>query len=537
MREDSENLHGALEEIFSLVPSEEAIASSKEVVSRYFRDNAKIGSNIVWADFESDGDFVRGGISNINSMSSRLILDETETGIADILEDADANGLNAGRLTSASDDRGFYWCIPYTPPASMKFPRSLLRVIFVTEELFFEILQLFNQDAGLTPAERRMVYQLVLGLKPNEAAEQDNVSVETKRSQLKKATAKLGGAGQVELIRLLMGQMIHILYLCEAESYNVQTTEDFASKFFGSSVKLSVQRLSNGRLMRFWELGPAAGTPVLLLHAYLFPVILLNSVQELERHNIRLIAPIRSGYLDNQECHQAYFEGNLTEQVTEDLISFVRQACPTPIPVIGQSTGGLYAMLMAQTHRDLFTQIVIVAINLMKPKSQSYASNFFGGIRKLAGKSEIYESVVQQFHKTAFSSKRTTKFLLRKLFAGCKPDLEVLDGVVGSGPSYEWFSELHSSSSLGVANDIQLISQPQVKMLGNIPDDLPIHFIHGSEDPFTRQEHLKGLIAGHPNAELTIFSDAGNLLVASHARQLWSEIGNILALDAAARRA
>ncbi len=530
VRDSDKSLQETVEEVFSLVPSDEAVISSREVVSRYLRNDTRIISSLCWAEFQLDGRFVRGGVSNIDSMSSRLIFDKTDDDVSGIVEDAADNGLHAGRLTPTHGTNGFIWCIPYTPATSTELPTTLRRLILVTEELFFEILRLFNSTANLTAAEQRMVYQLMMGFGPGEAAVADNVSVETKRSQLKKASSKLHCTGQLEIVRLLMGQMIHILYLCEAETSHMDATEKFTTDFLGNYIKLSAQRLSNGRLMRYWELGPQDGTPVLLIHGYLFPILLLNAKAQLEQHKLRLIAPIRGGYLDNQTYSDVHLDGGMIEKTVEDLTLFVKQVCPKPIPVVGHATGGFYAMLIAKLDGDLFSKIIIPSINLMKinSDSRSFSSSFFGGIRKLAGETDIYDTLVRQFQKTTFSNKQATKFVLRRLFKGCEIDVGVLNGKYGAGQCFDWYQALHRNSPLGIAGDFRLASRSQEAVLREVPEHLSIHFLHGPNDIFTHQDLIRKFATNHPSADVTVLKEGCHLAAASHPELMWDVINSCI---------
>jgi pimeloyl-ACP methyl ester carboxylesterase/DNA-binding CsgD family transcriptional regulator len=529
MDKDNNFLYKSVQEVFSLVPTDEAINSSREVVSRYIRNDASITSSIKWAEFEFNGLFVRGGISNVDSMSSRLISTPQEDSIiAEIVEYTNASALKVGQLAPTLNNNGFYWCVPFTPQNNTDVPKMRHRTILITEGLFLEILELFNTDANLTKAESRMIYQLIIGLNPTEAAKADQVSIETKRSQLKKATAKLNCSGQVEIVRLMMGQLIHIIYLCEAEISHMQMTEQFSSKFLGSDFKLSVQRLSNKRLMRYWELGPTNGAPLLVIHGCLFPILLLNAKEYLNQYNIRLIIPIRAGYLDEQVCSDIYHKGQLVDQTIEDLSLFIRQTCNAPIPVIGHATGGFFAMLMAKMDADLFSTIIIPSINFMeiKPESRSFSSNFFGGIRKLTHETGIYENLVRQFQKTAFSNDHSTKFVLRRLFKSCKSDVKVLDGDIGSGECFSWYRALHAKSVLGISSDFRLVSSLKDNLLNEVPKDIPVTFIHGSNDTFSNPHILKNYAADSPSATVNVLEDGGHLVAASHPDLIWSAINN-----------
>ena len=531
MRSNIKYLHDTLEEVFSLVPTQDAIASSRAIVEQHLRNDTSISSNIKWAEFSTAGQFVRGGVSRVDLMSSQLVSNwHDDDAIAEIVTHASEIGIKAGQLIPATTVEGYYWCVPYTPSDQKEVPTTRLRTILLTEDLFTEILNLFNQDADLSTAEKHIVFQVVTGLNARDAAIVDNVSIETKRSQLKKASSKLSCSGQPELVRLLMGQMVHILYLCDAEVSHIKMTERFTTEVLGERARLSVQRLPNGRLMRFWELGPAAGRPLLVIHGYLFPFLLLNAQRQLEKHNLRLIIPVRSGYLDGQSGSGDYQEGTLSGQTIEDIEQFVQLQWNEAIPIMGHATGGAFAMLNYHRQPALFSSIIIVSLNLLhsKKRPDSMSSRFLGGIYKLAKDRGLLEAMTRQFQKTAFSSERTTRFVLRRLFKDCAGDLRALDGVDGADKAYNWYRMLHAHSTLGISSDFELISGCDDSLVQDI--GIPMTFIQGESDPFTSVSEISNFIKPNPRAKLVTIPKGGHLVCASNPELVWDQVNISLQL-------
>ena len=330
------------------MPNDMFVEARREVLDIYRRANSDATNNIKWAEFELGGRLLRCGVSQARSMSTRLITNwRDDATISEMVLRARNGDIRAGQLLRSGNSEILFWFVPYTPTDQTEIQTNRLKAVVITEELVTGIIRMFNGDAGLTSAEMRMIFQIVGGLTPAEAANVDSVSVETKRAHLKNACSKLDCAKQSEIMRLILGQMIHILHLCEAETSHMRVVEAFTAEHLEGVARLSVQRLYSGRLMRFWELGPPAGQPVLVIHGYLFPFLLLNAGESLERLNIRLIVPVRQGYLDDYASGDVYYDGRLAEQTVEDMIQFTRQTWYAPVPLLGHATGGLLAIKMA----------------------------------------------------------------------------------------------------------------------------------------------------------------------------------------------
>jgi len=411
------------------VPDEVALSSSREVLDSYASGGGAVSGSIIWCEFKSNGRFTRAGISDVGLMESRSILSSSDhPAISEITTYAKDHGIQAGHIVPSSNGEGFHWCIPYTPQTRARRPEHGLRTLLITESLFLEVFDLFNIEDQLTPSEKHFVYQLVTGLSPAQAAKLDGVSVETKRSHLKRAMSKLGCSTQSDVVRMMFSQMIHVLYLCEAETAQNRVIETFTMQHLGEGVRLSSHRLPSGQLQRVWEMGPLG---------------------------LRLVIPVRSGYLDEQTHTETLHEGRLIDQTVEDLEAFIRMTWNGPIEVLCHATGAYYAMLLSQKSPDLFSRMVITSINLMGDDANKTApsAKFLGGIRKLAKHSGMYETLVRQFQKTTFSNGHATRFVLRRLFRESTFDLDALNGVVGHGPAFDWYQALHASSMVGIASD------------------------------------------------------------------------------------
>ena len=154
-----------------------------------------------------------------SDLSSRLIGDPSDHPDTRALID----GLGAcppepGQISYIVGSDRFHWFVPLAVPSAEQSSAVRTRGLVVSLSLLSEVVDLFDGERGITRAEKRLLFQLVCGASPREAADADGVSFETKRAQVKSASAKLGCRGQTELVRRIMGQLVHLLNLANADT-------------------------------------------------------------------------------------------------------------------------------------------------------------------------------------------------------------------------------------------------------------------------------------------------------------------------------
>lgn len=167
-----------------------------------------------WADFDRTGKCV--GHGSLAGLATDLVTqpqDNTQTNvIASYVTNEDAE---AGDIFLLPAKNRFLWFVPVTDSTAPNLPHSTLRGISVSKEVCDEVLEVYNHRANLTPSEKRVIFQLVAGLSKRQSALTDDVSVETKRAHTKNACAKMGCTGQTDLIRKVLGQLVHLVNLGE----------------------------------------------------------------------------------------------------------------------------------------------------------------------------------------------------------------------------------------------------------------------------------------------------------------------------------
>lgn len=514
----------SLEQIFSILPEQEALAARQTALQNYIAADNGIGAGIAWADFTENGQFKSGGVVDIAGSSIRIAKRTSDyQEIARLAEIAKDDGCKAGQIEYCVVENSIIWFLPNLTKSLEGVSERSLRGLLIPEVIVHEILDIFNAGALLTTAEKHLVFQLTAGLSLRTAADVDCLAFETKRAQLKTSCSKLQCGGQPDLLRQVLGQMTYLLRLCDIEGDRSAEIERFSHQYLGPDTRIVIQRLSNGRSIRILERGPGNGRPILVIHGMLWPLLFMGPADILKRKHVRFIVPLRSGYLDRQAGEDIYGKADMVALSLEDIARYQRECFGSDLPVIGNSYGGVLAIEYARLFPDLVSTLFVVAITSVEPTSANggFVGRLFGGLQSLSNRPGIFRYVAWQFRKY-YADEKTVKPILRKMFAGSKSDFALIDGRNEIAPIYPWFVKLYQKSIPGIADDFEFVLGNPREVLKGIKSD--IVFIHGSEDPMVETQIVEEYAAIAERARVETIDGAGHHLFNTHTDELWEII-------------
>ncbi len=192
---------------------ERAVAAPLEHFERTSQQQPLLDDGLLhWADFDRSGRCV--GSGSLAGLATGLVTQPDRNPqisvIASYVKDEHAA---PGDIFLLPARNRFLWFVPVTDSSTQNPARSNLRGISVSKEVCDEVLDVYNHRANLTPSEKLIIFQLVAGVSKRQSALWDDVSVETKRAHTKNACAKMVCGGQTELIRKVLGQLVHLVNL------------------------------------------------------------------------------------------------------------------------------------------------------------------------------------------------------------------------------------------------------------------------------------------------------------------------------------
>lgn len=510
-----------LEDVFSILPEDQAEEARLKTLQNFMDNRDLFKNELKWANFDQAGMFCGAGASDIGGFSSRVITQpDDDPQIQRLVELASEGGAIAGLMEHSPTQNCIYWFLPTFETGAPSAHSAMTRGLVVPEILFQEVLDLFNAGRNITQAERHLAFQITAGQSLRDAATSDGLAFETKRAQLKSLCAKMQCSGQNNLLRLIMGQMTYLLSISGAKHSHSQDLQNFASAYLNAETRMVLQRLPNERSIQILEIGPVGGQPVLLIHGMLWPLIFTADSQALNALNVRLIMPLRAGYLGQFTSNEIYGRRDMTAESLEDIADFHRLFLGEAVPVVGHSYGGALAIRYAHENPDLISKLFVVSIYTGEQNgpAEGFMARFFGGLRSLSNQKGMFRYLTWQFKKYYADEKIVTR-VLRNMFASSRHDSDALEGKSSGQSAFPWFVEMYQKSIPGIADDFEFV-------MGDWEDNLErlereVSFIHGEDDPIVPASAVQGYLAKSVQGSLTILPDAGHHIPSTHSDALW----------------
>lgn len=502
----------------SLLPPSEARAMRDAVVGG--RD-ASVPAP--WADFDRQGRFLGGGVSDLLRGATRIVsASQQEPAVAALAAAAREPGFGPGRIVPVADHSSFAWFVPLRESERSRAGDSRLRGFLVDETVFTTVLLDLEPSFGLTAPEFRVLFQIVSGLSLRAAAERDRLSFETKRAHVKSACQKMACDGQKDAVRTLMGLLTHLISVSTGETPWARRAAAFVERHLPEA-DLTAHRLGDGRLLRILSLGRPDGRPIVLVHGIMFPIVLACLGDALASENLRLLVPLRPGFVDDASVGER--DGDLVATGLADIARFISEANLAPAVVAGQSLGGTLALRLASARPGLVSRVVLLSANLMTSASESGAASlrFYEGLRRLRRHPDLYQSVNIHFARY-YADRRVCHEILNRLFSGNASDRSVLEGRWSGRDGYAMFSDLYRSSVPAIAADFADASVVKAT-IGRIR--VPITAFHGTDDPLTDLGSLEALLAEASTSRIVAL-DGGHFVVAARAREVCAQLSSLL---------
>lgn len=405
------------------------------------------------------------------------------------------------------------------------------RVILLQAGHFSVLLKRLFPKVNITNSERHTLLQILIGHSLKQAAEQDNVSYETKKTQMSSVYRKTHIRRQQELSSFLTA---HITLEVAAQFSRAEKKAEPDTEFFhyvdtylGNYVRASVIQESADSRFRVIEIGDPTGKPVVCVHHLGILGFSAHELELIRKLGIRLICPLRHGAIgprDKKISHDDFLQHAVAGIDLAVSLTGERKAT-----IITMLSGCFYALKYIEAHSHRVANLIFLGAPY-KPVNQTVSrSSFKRKLHRLAFTNDATLNTT-----ITFMMKRVEKTdQLRKVWetslnhgeADMRAVAEVCDDPLQLNALQ--YRLVHSASS--VAQDLRTQVKGSWNPLEKIAGNTGIHFIHGSDDDLIPIEGIRSLVASDRGYQLHAISNAGNWIFGSHSERTYSVISSIVA--------
>ncbi|MEM6566715.1 MAG: alpha/beta hydrolase [Pseudomonadota bacterium] len=517
-----------LKELFALIPENEAQKASSEVLEQLSQMGSRSDNRIAWVDFDGRFEILSAGISEIGKVSSLRIIKPSDSERPEVLENliwhTQRDMIRSGDIFLSDMLDRIIWIVPFGLATAAG--ATVTRSISVGFDVLYEILDSLNPTARLTHTEKRVTCHTLAGLTPKQSAELDKVHWETRRGQLKQVCAKLSVSGQNSLVRLVMSQMVHLLFYVEEEKRQSADVASFATTHFPKNVRLILWRLPDGRTLRVFEAGDKDGLPVLMQHGLFFVPLVQSLAPHAAAHGLRLVLPLRSGYWSQQSLDTPVDTLKTEAQWDADLKAYIEGKAESGIIMVGHSMGCVHSLRFAARYPKLLRNLVLLSpyFGRAPRNTKTYLSRIMKVLDRVRSNQFLFRIVASQFAHS-YSNNRIAQSALYRIFRDSAEDIKVLKGAAAVPAFDPWFSSLFRSSVNGIAQDFQSTLRFDPQSLKHIP--APCMVIYGDQDPIAWEDEIESTFGRSGNHKSTCIPGSGHFLMVTARNEILSILSSL----------
>ncbi|MEO0485578.1 MAG: helix-turn-helix transcriptional regulator [Pseudomonadota bacterium] len=382
------------------------------------------------------------------------------------------------------------------------------------------------RDTGvvLTQAEAALMGDLATGLSLEDSAQAAGTAVTTRRKQLQHIFRKLGVGSQAELIALV-SRVLHGLTNEIAALHGDGTASWGAyARHLPAGVRYGVIGGSDAGGVRYLDIGPVDGRPVMVLHPMLFPHLGPDDVSLIETLGWRTLWPIRPGCLSTTTHSSKSWDAHCAEAVRgmavlHDMIG------GAPLPIISLVSGGAYATAYAEAYPARVARIDFVSTCFSGGKHRS-RDLYFGDafLRSVQQNGRMALTAVQHLAGTLTRRPDTREQTARRVFGDCKVDQGLLDGEFATPDRVERFTFASLNSMDSMRYDY--LAQVRFSWRRAAQVDAPKVFWHGAQDRVHRAGDLKRLAETVTGTAARILPEMGHLTQGAPLRDVFGRIAD-----------
>lgn len=339
------------------------------------------------------------------------------------------------------------------------------------------------ETTKLTRSEFKVLAGLVNGQSVREIADSDGVSYNTRRRQSEAVLEKMCVNSRADAVRAVFMTVIDRILSALNDDRSGSHAIDEMGRLYGRSVRFHWIHLAGGPPMRVADLGDPLGTPVLLHHPMLFPFgVVPSAVRDVARAGLRLIIPLRPGFLDAPPWEHTLRPADVMAAWSERCAALTSFLNLRRVHTASVSFSACWAADFAMRHPERVESITF--ISAPQPShfwsTEVRTASFIHSIGAIVERAPWLAGAVARLHSIRIKDIASATQGFRTSFKSCPADLATVDQLAMDPQGMQTVVTTIRESIPGIATDLRVLRHPWENSLTGI--GVPLHFVHGQED-------------------------------------------------------
>ena len=387
------------------------------------------------------------------------------------------------------------------------------RILTLPDGVIARCIRPISGQGEMTGAELRLLKQLICGADLAEAARADGVAHETKRTQFKSLSRKLGAHSQGELTsRALAHLLVSPGAVALAGGY--ASSSLFAAlvdEFLPGARCHAMLGLGETR-RRFIDIGPGDGKPVVFVHPQILPDFRPEDLETLRTCGIRLIVPLRHGAMS--KAGPALNVSDHLDHACEGIDLARRHFSDGRVDLLLCISGAAYGIEYARRHPQAVASLAFAGAPASRTATPFGTGRLRSALLRLATSDGALFSRMMDFLGRRINRPDTFRRLLANYYRPCPADLKVVDAEYAAAHGGERVRKQITASMASIKQDLHHQVRPRWNDLPKA--SFPVMFLHGEKDFFYPIESVLALAEELGGLPVHAIPDAGQLLYYQH---------------------
>lgn len=388
------------------------------------------------------------------------------------------------------------------------------KLINIDKQTIKKAIAKLTPFSNISNAEYLLILDLISGTSLKESAEIGKVTHHTRRSQFKSISDKMNINTQSEMVRNVVTTILSLILNKDEAEFTSTTDQSHLTTFLKTNYpdifRVHNITLSPGHTLRMLDFGAIDGEVYIWLHALFLPFKPHFSPQWCVDNNIRIIMPLRDGYMEERgELQKAaeYLDNSVNNiNVISNLLGLQK------FNLIASIQSNAIALAYAKKYSDKIELLILSNILTDNLGKLGIMKTFINGLANLAISNQTVAKKLHKYYINKLSNPTSALKTMKKTVGDYEPDHKMYETIIGMKYLHKWALQTVEYSGHSLALDYAIISKDNWENLQEVT--CPTVLIQGEHHQSSTPQSIRDLSQKFHDGEAIIVKDKGQFLYA-----------------------